>query len=341
MTKTIDEEIQKYIKMGWKYFSYDYLLNIIDSSIRLIAVNNYNDAKKIFSDQELMKSLIASRGPSDKFLIFFRDNFVNYLEYNKLSITSKDFKKILDLIRKDNLSDYVLVYFLEALFHLNEEKLFKKIIKIILNNKNKLNNSEVYTRVIHTLASWKMSRENDFVEGAKLNLEVINWAKEKDENLYLKAKFGLLYSKNLLPKEKVDDFLKLFDELLNCGNIYDGFRARIEAIMSLVDLSRQQKLEEIAFININKAKDLALDVYVLSKKIHYPNLEIIASEVLSQVYMERGVKNMLRNNLESLGKIDMKKSKSYEDKAEKLREMFGYKTRFKPRYKSTVLSHVR
>lgn len=353
MDKQID--LKKYSN-EWVIYNFDQNQELVFSLQKYLKNNEVKKIIEFFKDFKAIRSLIVWRGSEGEYLKLVITGFDEILKY--LQVDYGDSKKIIQEIKKLNISEEVLFFCVEAAYHLRDKERFDLFCNIILENKDILNEKRVYYRVLHHLASWKEAIEHKTEESIELNMEVIANTKDIDPVFYLKAKFGLSYNKSLAPKQKAKDFLNLVEEFKKYNDLPDSFRATVEAARAILDLSRQQGVDDIAFENIDYAKGIALESLKIAKDIGYPNLEIIAGEVMSSIYQERLKKiKLVKKNIEDDKSIskeykqkyeilaktfkdDNKKEESYRKRTEDLRMVYGYNTKFNNQYKESYFNHI-
>jgi len=309
------------------------------------AVDDF-DIKKIqniFSDSITLRSLVLARGENNSFLNLIVSGFLFFLNDNNLLIQkSSDQEKIIKIIQEKIGNEEVLVFVSSVAYHLRDKDLFNLIFETVKKNKDILKQQNIYYWILHNVSSWQETVEDNSEESITLNKEIISNISQKSNTLlWLKAKVGLTYSKKILPKQKVDDYLTLVEQFRKIGYLYEVYRVEVEAARALVDLSRHQSEDELVFANLEKAKDIALEAFKVSKDIAYPNLEIISALILAYIYQERYNKSRNANQeIQKKYKNDKRKADSYNKQAEEFRAIFVYQTIYKPRYKETHFNYA-
>src|SRR3989339_743431 len=192
--------------------------------------------------------------------------------------------------------------------------------------------------------------KKDHKKAIEFNLRVVFAMKNIDRVLYLTAKFGLTYNKELMPKQKIKDFLYFSEEFLKENNLHDAFRGEVEAGRAYLALARQQGLKNDAFDTLEQAKNIILKSLRVSKEINYPNLEIIASEMMADIYKERIKKVQAYLKVKSRDdfiiniikrtKDDERKMSSFLKKAGIARKKYNYQTVFTEKYKKEYYKHI-
>src|SRR3989339_344523 len=165
--------------------------------------------------------------------------------------------------------------------------------------------------------------------------------------------FILLLQKHdieLMPKQKIKDFLYFSEEFLKENNLHDAFRGEVEAGRAYLALARQQGLKNDAFDTLEQAKNIILKSLRVSKEINYPNLEIIASEMMADIYKERIKKVQAYLKVKSRDdfiiniikrtKDDERKMSSFLKKAGIARKKYNYQTVFTEKYKKEYYKHI-
>lgn len=356
MEESILEE--SYLK-EWKIYDPKKNLEMALDLQKSIQNNNAEKIIEIFRDMRALRSLIVWRGENGEYLNLIMLGFKKIIDQKtNLKVDVKNAKEIIEFLRELKIPEESLFFCAEIAYHLRDKESLDIFLKIIFENVEILSDKRIYFRALHALASWKEVIDHNSEEAIKSNMEVAANTKESDPVYYIKAKFGLSYNKALSPKQKVEDFLSFAREFEKYGNIYDSFRATVEASRAMLDLSKQQGIEDIAFENLEESKKIALDSLKTAKDIGYPNLEIIACEVLSTIYLERLKKlNSMRQKIENDKNIskdykkrfmilektfkgDINKSNSFKRKTEELRKSYKYSTQFNNQYKETYFNHI-
>lgn len=342
----------------WGIYGFEKNSEIAEKLKKAIDKENIDDISKILSDGIAVRGLIVWRGPGNNFLQLVRTGFEKVLIKNNIPFDIKNGKKIIDFISKAGIPEETIHFIGEIAYHQRDKELLELIKEILIDNRNCLRSQKFYFRFLHTLATWNEAVEKNSEESLRLNLEVVKNIKESDPVFYFKAKTGMTYSKDLLPKQKVVDFLHNASELLLLGDGYDAFKVKVEASRAMLGLAKQQGVEEIAFKSLEDSKQIALDSLRIAKDIGYPNLEIVASESLEAIYKERiskldamknliikGVRNRvdLKKRFAEMSKVfknDKRKAESFGKNVHELREKYQYNTTFNKRYKESYFKHA-
>lgn len=356
MNNNID--LKEYIN-EWEIYDPNKNLEIALVLSKSIQEKNIQGIIEIFRDMKALRSLIVWRGENGECLKLIAVGLKEIIsQKNDLKIDIENGKEIIEFLRELKIPEESLLFCVNAAYHLRDKENLDVFLGIIFKNVEILIDKRIYFRVLHILASWKEAVEHNSKESIKLNMEVVANTKESDPVYYIKAKFGLSYSKPLAPRQKVEDFLYFAKEFKKYGNIHDSFRATAEASRAMLDLSKQQGIEDIAFGNIEKSKEIALIALKIAKDVGYPNLEIIASDILSAIYLERLKKldlmgNKIKNTrniskeykqryniFSKIFKGDDKKSESFKKRAEELRKIYKYETIFNKQYNEAHFNHI-
>jgi len=194
--------------------------------------------------------------------------------------------ELLSFLREMGLQEQILTEMSQCAFHSNQEDKFFKIIRLIYVNQEYFQNQQVVARAIHDMASWQGSHHNQD-EAVRGNQKALGMARETDDQiLVVKAQAGLSINKKLLPRLKADDLIKLADVLEGKGVNQDAIRLRVEAASALLELAKRQKTGSLHEENLTMAKVLSLGGLKEAINIDYPKAEILAREVLADIYDE-------------------------------------------------------
>lgn len=342
----------------WGIYGFEKNLVIAEELKASIENNKTEKIIELFRDIIAIRSLIVWRGLEGSFLELVSEGFEKILNANNIKLEVEEGADIITFLQKKEISEEVIHLLGEIAYHQRNKELLYKTKDILTENRNLLKSDKAYFRALHTLATWKEGVEHDSEESLKLNMEVIRNIKESDPIFYLKAKTGMTYNKTLLPKQKVADFLQNSKELLILGDGYDAFRVKVEAARAMLDLARQQGVEDIAFESLDKAKHIALDSLKIAKDIGYSNLEIVASETLESIYRERikkinSMEELLKKTIQKkdlrkrfikfskMLKGDKRKAESFQKRTLELREKYQYGTIFNKKYKEEYFKHAK
>lgn len=338
----------------WGVYSLNKTVKIADDLESAIREKDIKILEKIFRDFKALRSLIISRGPQGIKLRLIDDGFKLLIKKDRIQISQV---KIIPWLLKNKIPEIDLVILAEVYFHLRDKNNFDILFNLIEDNKDKFNDPSVYYWILHTQASWESSVEDNSDKAIDLNKKVVADINiHNDQVLYWKAKFGLTYNKKLLPKQKAKDYLEFAREMKRLDSDFHAFKMEIEAARALLDLSKQQKENDESFLNLEKAKVIALEALKVSKEIGYVNLEIISCEILSRIYFERIRKissleeelSKKKTNKKELNKkvialkkrykTDQRKLESFLQQSEELRKEFVYESKVGNKYKSTYNS---
>lgn len=329
-------------------------LKILDLAEKIkIALKDENLDKiyEFLQDQKATKSFVIARGENNNFLNLISESFQIIMKKNEIASWDDNFEQFIKLLHDKKIPEMVLYDLISVYYHKRESKSFLSLTETVLKNKNLLKHQTVYFGILHAYASWQEAVEKKFGLSIEKNTEVILGIDKKiDKHLYLKAKFGITYNKELLPKQKIIDFLMLADDLMEINNFPDAFRAIIEAGRAYLDLARQQGIKQEVFSTLDNAKDISLKALKIAKDIKYPNLEIIATEIMSdiykiriekyQTYIKNHGKDEFIKDIANKFKDDKRKMNSFLKKELELRKKYNYQTKFKEKYKKTFYSHI-
>jgi hypothetical protein len=272
-----------------------------DKSIELVseleeAVKSQDSdaVQKILSDPEALHALIVRIGEGGHNLKLVENGFDLFLQSRfgkEASLVMFDAKRgpeLIDFLHETGLPEQVLNELSHAAFHRGEEAKFFNILQLIYLNQERFQNQQVVARAIHDMASWHGKRRERGL-AADLNKEALGAAQKTGDNiLEQKVRAGLSINKELLPKDRADDLIKYAEELKTKGVGYDAARLKVEAALALLDLSKRQRGSQKEE-SLGRAKEIALeDGLKAAVEIDYPNAEILAREILADIYKETG-----------------------------------------------------
>src|SRR3989339_345014 len=241
------------------FYRYEKVLEFVKKLGQALEKKDLNKIIEVFQDRIAIRSMMILRGKYDQYLQLIVDSFILLLQKHDIELIKKDLQRLIEFLHENNISEFIIHEILSVAFHVRNEGLFNKLEKMIDEQKN----------IFHK------------EKAIEFNLRVVFAMKNIDRVLYLKAKFGLTYNKELMPKQKIKDFLYFSEEFLKENNLHDAFRGEVEAGRAYLALARQQGLKNDAFDTLEQAKNIILKSLRVSKEINYPNLEIIASEMMA------------------------------------------------------------
>jgi len=261
-----------------------------------LASSDDDKVREILRDPEKVHGLVLRLGETGGNLKLLERAFNSLLktrfgaEAELSELETNRGPELIEFIREIGLPEQILTELSQCAFHAGEEAKFFKILKLIYLNQEHFQNQQVVARAIHDMASWQGTNRNKDV-AVVLNQEALGMARKTgDEVLATKAQAGLSINKELPPRLRVDDLIKLADELKGKGVEYDAARLRIQAAAALLDLAKRQT-GSLREENLIKAKNLALELGLKeSIEIDYPKAEILARNVLADIYKEFGDK---------------------------------------------------
>lgn len=250
--------------------------------------------QKILSNPEALHSLIVRVGKGGHNLKLVEEGFDLFLqsrfgkEANLAMFDAKRGSELVDFLHETGLPEQVLSELSQCAFHRGEEAKFFNILRLIYLNQERFQNQQVVARAIHDLASWHGKRQERGL-AADLNKEALGAARKTgDDILEKKIRAGLSINKELKPRDRADDLTKYAEELKAKGVTYDAARLKVEAALSLLELARRQR-GSMKEEGLGRAKEIALeDGLKEAVEIDYPNAEILAREILADIYKETG-----------------------------------------------------
>lgn len=311
--------------------------------------------KKILENPQKTRIILSDRREGSKNLLLLQkvldwvlggeaDNFQNWLEIGSKEVVKK--------VHQKELPETVLNDDMRISYHLSLKERFERVLNVIQEAKDDLQNPSVYWEAQHDWASWEDSRNQNPVRAIELNTGVIEEIdKEEFPNLYWKCRFGLTYQKKLKPRQKLEDYLLILREFERLGNLPDAFRAAVEAAQAALELSKRQGVSGEAFESLIQAKDLALESLRIARELEYSNLEIIARNALAEIYQQRvekvatlgasgwGRLKKLNPELEVLEEVlkspqkELKKQESFRNQSKGKKKEADYQTTLERRYK--------
>ncbi|MDA3840054.1 MAG: hypothetical protein PF572_03105 [Patescibacteria group bacterium] len=301
-------------------------LDIVTNLESFLAENKIDDIKKFLSDPLSRERLIYDRGRKNKNQYLFLDSFNSFLEESSGSnLESIDERRLLEIIHRENIPESVLSDLVSIAYHARDEKLFYKLVGVVFENQDMLEDKTVLHYVKHHLASWKGVVEQNKKEAMSLNDEV--GEETDDRSLQAKAKYGRIFNSAIKIPEKAVIFKKeIIPELEDAGNNKDAIRAKQE--LAHLNLQKAQniwnnlsKKDQSEMIVIDKLVEdviqTSLDTFGTLENQAYTNAEIRSYELLADAYDFR---YKYTNN-----KKDYEASKIYESKASNRKEILGIK----------------
>ncbi|OGF25904.1 hypothetical protein A2331_06375 [Candidatus Falkowbacteria bacterium RIFOXYB2_FULL_34_18] len=332
------------------FYRYEKVLEFVKKLGQALEKKDLNKIIEVFQDRIAIRSMMILRGKYDQYLQLIVDSFILLLQKHDIELIKKDLQRLIEFLHENNISEFIIHEILSVAFHVRNEGLFNKLEKMIDEQKNIFHKEKVYYWLLHSRASWYEVFKKDHKKAIEFNLRVVFAMKNIDRVLYLKAKFGLTYNKELMPKQKIKDFLYFSEEFLKENNLHDAFRGEVEAGRAYLALARQQGLKNDAFDTLEQAKNIILKSLRVSKEINYPNLEIIASEMMADIYKERIKKVQAYLKVKSRDdfiiniikrtKDDERKMSSFLKKAGIARKKYNYQTVFTEKYKKEYYKHI-
>jgi hypothetical protein len=241
------------------------------------------------------------------------------------NLESIDERRLLEIIHRENIPESVLSDLVSIAYHARDEKLFYKLVGVVFENQDMLEDKTVLHYVKHHLASWKGVVEQNKKEAMSLNDEV--GEETDDRSLQAKAKYGRIFNSAIKIPEKAVIFKKeIIPELEDAGNNKDAIRAKQE--LAHLNLQKAQniwnnlsKKDQSEMIVIDKLVEdviqTSLDTFGTLENQAYTNAEIRSYELLADAYDFR---YKYTNN-----KKDYEASKIYESKASNRKEILGIK----------------
>lgn len=278
-------------------------LEIVQSLEGALGSKDVNQVQKILQDPENLRSLIQRRGEKNLNYDLLEKGFYSLFQekFGPSDIFHQKGEDVIDFIHEYDLPEQILIEYLDLAFQRRDRALLNRLATIILENEEKINNKSIIAAVLHNIASWKASQEKNISEAVDYNKKALTAANSAgDEKLAEKIKYGLTFSKDLKPKDKIRGFEQIVSTMEVLDHNYDAMRARIDEAIAHIELAKRQKNTK----QDSERKDhldLALDLiktahnYSLFKKI--PNLEVMSLDAFALLYEELGDKTKANRNM--------------------------------------------
>jgi hypothetical protein len=285
---------------------------------------NIDEVQKILQNPEVLRALILNRGRGNKNMNMLEDGFAMLLEvrYGKSDIFELNDEDIINLVHEVGLPEQILAELTDAAYHKRSEEKkeegkirFLRLVSVILENEELIQNKEVVNRVFHNWAAWKKEIENDKEGALSLNKQVLSLS--NDDILLLKAKMGLVVHKDLKQKEKAEDYQTIGDKMTEKNHLYDAKRARLEEAKARLviakNISTKARSRSEFHDQTAEIERLLKDALEYASKHEYLNLEVQALETYSLL-------------LDLIG--EKQKAGISRKQAEKRRKSVGYVTQY-------------
>ncbi|MDZ4384829.1 MAG: hypothetical protein U0944_00225 [Candidatus Moranbacteria bacterium] len=218
-------------------------------------------------------------------------------------IFSVDGKQIIGMLHEAGLPEQYLSELSGVAFHRQDPVMFYRVLGIIFENADLLENKDLVLRARHDRASWKYSVGKNPEAAIDENAQVMSEAKEKSQEiLRWKAKLGLAMQKKLKPKDKIGDFGLIAGKMEELDHLYDAHRAKIEEARARVRLASLQSSAQDRTVredNLESARGLIGEVLEYSRKSGYKKLAQITLKVLEKYGKESGNKQFVREAKET------------------------------------------
>ncbi|MCU0679202.1 MAG: hypothetical protein MUC28_02005 [Planctomycetes bacterium] len=285
-----------------------------------IEQDKFKEMLEILHDPVVLRSFSVRRGQGSEYLKLF----VKSLEYlirkkygeNRNSQDPEiDGEKLFALVGEHDLEAWLIKLY-GAAYHLRDQKLKDKVITAITENAYGFKDQSLVAEAYHDTATYKMSAENNPVQAGGYNRLALEKARENnDANMLTKIRFGLTYSKDaiLSPAEREKSFREYGEKFTQLGNLPDAGRANIELARALTEKAAWQRFNqpELSGQSLAEAEVLARKELAYSRRLPYPNLEILSLWVLGHVKELKG---------------DMAAAASLKSDAVKKKKVYGYKS---------------
>ncbi|MDP1884142.1 MAG: hypothetical protein Q8L10_02135 [Candidatus Moranbacteria bacterium] len=247
-------------------------------------------AREILSDPKMLRSFVVEGeydGLQRGLEVFLKEEFGPQADI--YSVKGGD---MVAMLHRAGLPEQYLVELLDAAFHRKDAVMFYRLLAVIFENGDSLENRDLVLRAEHNRASWKYSIGKDPEASIKANLKVAREAGERGQDiLHWKARLGLASQKNLKPKDKASDFKTIAEKMESLDHLYDAHRAKIEEARARVHLASLQisaKDSAVREDNLERARGLIGEVMEYSKKSGYKKLAEITLKLLERYAKESG-----------------------------------------------------
>jgi hypothetical protein len=250
---------------------------------------------------------------------------LDYLYNEKANIYNVKSEDIIKWIHGTGFPEDVLNESLITAYHDRNERRFFRIYNIILDsdNENLLEDKNMVLKAQHAFASWQSSvvGGKNKEQAKNINESIIDFDKTHenvDPVFAAKAEYGAINDNpGIKPRQKGDSFIKINERFKSLGDEFDSMQATNEAAKAYFELGKRQgqmgpKEQSNSEENIGLAKELALEALGKAIAQKYTNAEIKARETLGEIYAYVG---------------DVEKSRSYSNKAGKMRKTYHYYTK--------------
>ncbi len=293
-------------------------LEVVESLEGALGSKDTNQVQKILQDPKNLRSLIQRRGEKNLNYDLLEKGFDSLFreKFGPTNIYHCRGSEVIDFIHEYDLPEQILVEYLDLAFQRRDKTLLNRLATIIFDNEEKIDDKSIIATVLHNIASWKASQEKDPQKALDYNRQALETANRTgDSVLAEKIKYGLTFSKNLKPKDKIKGFEEVASSMEALDHNYDAMRARIDEALAHIELARRQrqtKQESERKDHLDMALELikAAHNYALLKKI--PNLEVMSLDAFAEIYEEMG---------------DKVKANRNQGKAQAAREKYQYLTK--------------
>jgi hypothetical protein len=171
--------------------------------------------------------------------------------------------------------------------------------------------------VVHDMAAWAIEIDHDAARGLVLHRQALDLAREgKDSLAVIRMKVGAAFAKShlsqrpLAPQLRIKDFSQYAKQYRAVGDDADALRVECEVAYAWFDKARASSSVDLALLAFTEK--MTKDILTAAKHMQYPNVIILAKELLSRCALLRGK--------------DLQAKKLYRE-AQQLRKTFAYVSR--------------
>ena len=273
------------------------------------------------------QSLITHRGRKDQAMNqLYRGFFTVLGERFGLRRNSASVKEIFEKLSKSvsaeqvakavheyGLPERILCDMGAVAHHQKNEPLFQWVHHVIYNQKDFLEDRTVLPTNLHDLGSFSFSARKDQARALEYNKEALAILGNQDPVLSAKIKIGrTLFNERIKSQDKARSFEEAGKMLWDAGIAHVFWRAKEYAAMEFLELAKKQKGKQVErrTDNLEKAREILLEVFRNVTAVNYPNAIVRAADALDAVYQEAG---------------DKVESKKWARTAENMRNEFLYR----------------
>jgi len=227
----------------------------------------------------------------------------------------KNGRELILFIHKNKISEYLIWEYMTSAHRLYDQPIKDQLKQLVIDNEKLFKDNSAKSLMIHELASWSADLERKYELAIELNKKAIALAKKgPDKIVPFRIKFGLSDhkgkrdEKTLRPQERIIDFKKYSKNFRAYCDEADALRADVEVAAALFDQAKKSPaVDQDKYLL--QALSLAKNIHSQGKKFAYPNVVIIAKELLGAIASVSNKEEM---------------SKKYYKEAEKLRASYNY-----------------